>query len=429
MTGNEIFLGLGAAVAAGLVIGFEREQSHGARGSGRSSMGGARTYPLLALVGAISGLLTHSLGPWPFALAFLGVLGLVGTSYRHDVKQGERGLTSEVALIFTFLLGALPLVPVLPETGQRILLTLGLAVVGTVLLSVKVPLHAFLQKVGPEDVFATLKFLLVAVVVLPLLPDRTYGPLEVLNPRKIGLMVVLIAGISFVGYVAVRALGARRGLGFTGLLGGLASSTAVTLSFSARAKQTPQLSDSCALAVVLASSIMFARVLVTVAVVHPPLVSLLAIPMGAMGLGGLGASLWLWQRAKRSAAGGSGEVTLHNPFELSSAVKFAALYAAVLLGAKAVTENFGQGATYAAGILAGATDVDAITLSLANLARSGLSAQVAVTTILLATASNTVAKGVMAAVVGGWRYAARVVAAFGGMIALGALALLGIWLW
>lgn len=427
MTGNEIFLSLGAALVAGVVIGFEREQAHVERKPNRPSMGGARTYPIIALIGAVAALLAQKLGLAVFVVALLGVVALVAISYFHDIQHDERGLTSESALVLTFLLGALAMTPVLESVSQRALLVIGLSVVGTLFLSMKAPLHGFIRKVQQQDVFATMKFLLIAVVVLPLLPDRTYGPLDVLNPRKIGLMAVLIAGISFVGYVAVRLFGARKGLGLTGLLGGLASSTAVTLSFSARAKETPALSDSCAVAVVLASSIMFVRVLVAVAVVNSALLPSLSIPMLAMGLGGIAVSFFLWRRA-RNAEAKAPEIELRNPFELSSALKFAALYAVVLFGSKAATTYFGSGATYLAGVLAGATDVDAITLSMANLAKTGLAAPVAVTTILLASASNTLVKGGMAVVVGGWPFARRVAAAFGVMIALGAAALAFVWL-
>ncbi len=424
MDSNTIFLELGVALAAGLVIGFEREQAMSRENKTRRTLGGARTYPIFSLVGAVAALLAQTLGVWVFVVAFAGTLALVGLSYAKDLQENDRGMTSEAALLFSFLLGALSLTPAVEDTTRRVLVVLSLSVVASLLLSVKAPLHRFIQQLAPEDIYATLKFLVVAVVVLPLLPDRTYGPLDVLNPRKIGLMVVLIAGISFSGYLAIRLLGARRGLGVTGILGGLASSTAVTLTLSGRAKQTPALADSCALAVVLASGIMFVRVLVAVGVVNPALLSELWLPMVAMAAAGGGAALVLWRRAKRAAHLQSEPVDFKNPFELTSALKFAAIFAVVLLVSKAATTWFGTGVTYLTALLAGSTDVDAITLSLAGLARGELSPEVAVTAILIAAASNTLVKGGMAVVVGGWAFGRRVIIAFGVMIAVGGLTLI-----
>jgi uncharacterized membrane protein (DUF4010 family) len=240
-------------------------------------------------------------------------------------------------------------------------------------------------------------------------------------------MVVLIAGISFVGSLAIRILGARRGLGLTGLVGGLVSSTAVTLSFSGRAKEETRLHASFALAVVLASSVMFLRVLLEVAVVNRELLPRLAIPMGAMAVGGALASALLYRRSRKLEAT-LPEIQFSNPFELSSALKFAALFGFILLVSKAATTYFGAGATYLAGLLAGTTDVDAITLSMARLVKGGLAPEVAVTTILIAVASNSVVKASMATVVGGWAFGRIVALSYLCSVALGALGLGAMWL-
>lgn len=429
MEAHEYFLALGVALVVGTLIGFEREQAYHERHKSSVPLGGARTQPLFALLGATSAIVAQKVGAVAFAIALAGLLVLISLSYLEDVRAGDRGLTSEAALLLTFLLGALAATPGIVEPfGQRMLLVLATAVVATFLLSAKAPLHAFIEKLSLEDMFAALKFLIVAVVVLPLLPDRAYGPLEVLNPLRIGLMAVLIAAIGFVGYVAVRLYGPRRGLGMTGALGGLASSTAVTLSFSGRAKGAPgPLAESLALGVVLASSIMFVRILVAVAVVNASLVHLLVIPLSAMGTTGLIASGVLYRRT-RKVLEQAADVKLHNPFELWQALRFALLYAVVLWVSKAATTHLGTGATYAAGVLAGLSDVDAITLSMANLSRAGLRQEVAVTTILLAAASNTVVKAGMAVVVGGWPYGRKVAIALGIVIAAGLAALIPVWI-
>lgn len=289
------------------------------------------------------------------------------------------------------------------------------------LLSAKPRLHPLVRSVSTEDVSGTLEFLIVAVVVLPLLPDRAYGPFDVLNPFQIGVLMVLISGLSFAGYVATRLLGARRGLGITGLVGGLVSSTAVTISMGGRARERPEIADSAALAVMLASTVMFVRVLVIVSLVSPALRRDVALPMGAGAAAGVLASVWLWLRSGRGISGREEPVTVANPFELGAALKFALLFALILVGSKGATVLFGTAGTYAAGVLAGTTDVDAISLSMAKLAADGgISSQVAATTIFLGTASNTLVKGVMGAVVGGWPFGRRVLGAQLAVLAAGA---------
>jgi uncharacterized membrane protein (DUF4010 family) len=239
------------------------------------------------------------------------------------------------------------------------------------------------------------------------------------------VMVALIAGISFSGYVAIRLLGPRRGLGVTGFIGGLVSSTAVTLTFSGRAREAPALRTACALAVVLASSIMFPRILVVVAVVNAALLPLVAPPIAAMGIAGLVASWILWRHSERTER--SPDIEFRNPFELSSAIKLALVFVAVLLGAKAATVYFGDKGSYIAGVLGGTTDVDAVTLSMASLARGGLSEKVAATTIYLGSVSNTLVKAGMAIVVGGWDFGRLVLIAFAALLAAGGLSLAALW--
>jgi uncharacterized membrane protein (DUF4010 family) len=315
------------------------------------------------------------------------------------------------------------------EQRQKVFAVASVAVVATFLLSAKPTLHPLVKRISTEDVTGTIKFLLVAVVVLPLLPDRAYGPFAVLNPFQVGVLMVLISGLSFAGYVAIRLFGARRGLGLTGALGGLVSSTAVTLSMARRANEHPEIAESAALAVMLASTVMFFRVIVIVLVVNPSLGGDVAFPSGFAALGGLGVCLWLWLRSRREKASAE-ELALSNPFELGAALQFALLFAAILLGSKAASVYLGTLGTYAAGLLAGTTDVDAITLSMAKLAPPAgvVSHRVAATTIFLATASNTVVKGIMAAVSGGWPFGRRVVTAQLAMLAAGAVGAAASWL-
>jgi uncharacterized membrane protein (DUF4010 family) len=427
----EPFVSLALAAAAGLLVGLERERSRPPEETRHAFLGGARTHPLLALVGGTAMLAAREVGVVAVVVPFGALVVLVALNYAGEVwRDVHRGITSEAAFLLSFLLGVLALTRGVLEPRQKIFAVASIAVVATFLLSAKPTLHPLARRISTEDLTGTLKFLVVAVVVLPLLPDRTFGPLDVLNPYQIGLLMVLISGISFAGYAAIRLLGARRGLGLTGIMGGLVSSTAVTLSMARRARERPEVVDSAALAVMLASTVMFVRVFVIVAVVNPGLRGDVLFPMGLGAGAGVAACLVLWLRSGRARPGAQ-EIELSNPFELSAALWFALLFAAILLGSKAAATYLGTAGTYAAGFVAGSTDVDAITLSMAKLAADGggLSHRVAATTIFVGTASNTIVKGAMAAVAGGWSFGRRVLAAQLAVLAAGtagaALAWLG----
>jgi uncharacterized membrane protein (DUF4010 family) len=252
------------------------------------------------------------------------------------------------------------------------------------------------------------------------------GPYDALNPFRLGLMVVLIAGVGFAGYVAVRVMGAGRGLVLTGLVGGLVSSTAVTVASAARARAEPKLARTCALSVILANSVMSARVLVIVAALSMPLAKELAVPVGALVLVGAATSAVSWLRA-RGARGTSMDVRLSNPFEISSAVKMALLLAAVGFATRAASAHLGTGGVYVASVLGGTTDVDAISVSMAELTRTGTDLRVGATSVLAAMATNTVVKAGIAGVGGGMPFLRTL---FAPAAATLAAALLGIaWVW
>jgi uncharacterized membrane protein (DUF4010 family) len=409
---HEIFFSLAVAAASGLLVGLERERSAG-DDRGRSTFpGGARTHPLVALSGALATLLSRSVGPAAVVVAFGAIVAFLALGYARDLRSGgERGMTSEVAFVVTFLLGAASTATSIAPPERRFLAIAATAVVVTLLLSAKPVLRPFARRMSEDDVVAALKFLVLSVVVLPLLPDAALGPFGALNPFKIGVLVVLVAAVDFVGYVAIRLLGANRGLGLTGFVGGLASSTAVTLSMSARAREEPAATTGCLLAILLAGSVMFLRALGLVAVAGPHLLGVVVRPIGAMAVVGFALCAVVYARGRRSRE--RGELELSNPFELASALKFGAFFALVLVGSKAAAKYFGAGGTYAAAFLAGVADVDAITLSMAGAAGGPMPDSVAAIAIFVATASNTLFKAGMAVVVGGWRFGRWVALAFG----------------
>ncbi len=410
MESFEPYPSLALALLSGLLIGLEREHSKPSAAEKRGFTGGVRTYPLFALLGATTALMMEKHGPLPLFGAGLALTVLLAVGYMRDVEQGHVGLTTEASALLTFFLGALATSHGVIEPLQlRIFVVASITVAATFLLSAKPELRQFSAKLSRDDVIATVKFLLIAVVILPVLPNEPLGPYGALNPYRIGFMVLLIAGIGFVGYVAMRLFGHGKGLLITGAIGGLVSSTAVTLASAARAKQTPALASVSALAVVIASTIMFVRVLITVAAVEVSLLPKLAVPLGAMAAISLGAVGWLAFR-DRGHRSTESTVELTNPFELRKALQFGAFFVFILVASRWATDTFGNAGTYLAGLFAGLTDVDAITLSMSNLVKSNsIEPQVATRTIVIAVASNTVVKAIMALVLGGWAFARRIV--------------------
>jgi uncharacterized membrane protein (DUF4010 family) len=378
---------LGAALGLGMLIGFERERT---RGDGKV-VAGVRTFALVSLFGAVSVYAGELSGlSWIVGLVFLAILALVVTSYQIMAKKGEIGATTEVSILLTFFIGCFC---AWGEVGIAGALT----VITMLLLALKKWLHGLAKRIEPSDVEATLKFAIITLIILPLVPDTNFGPagLEVINPYKTWLMVVLIAGLNFVGYILVKALGREHGFGITGLLGGLVSSTAVTLSFSQRSRNQPGMAPVLALAILLAWTVMFFRVVVEVGVVNFSLAKTLVVGMLLMGAVSLVICVYLWRRgrSRETAEVDSG----HNPFELGDAIKFGLLFAVVLFVANAAQVYFGDTGLYVAGALAGLTDVDAIALSMADLAKQDPGSSIAAArTIIIAVISNTMVKCGMA---------------------------------
>lgn len=405
----EPYISLGLAGLTGMLIGLEREHSRPPPEQKRAFLGGVRTYPLIALIGAAGMLLAPRLGPWPLVVAGLTLAALLAMSYWRDADTGHTGITSEASALLTFLLGALALAGDSVGPFQvRVFVVASVGVISTVLLSAKPELREFSSKLSRDDVLATLKFLLVAVVALPVLPNEPHGPWGVLNPFRIGMLVTLIAGVSFVGYVAIRLLGSGRGMLVTGAVGGLVSSTAVTLAAAGRARQTPALAGVAGLSVLVASTVMFPRLLAVLAAVEQTLFRSLVLPLGVMAAtAALGTTALYLREGRQSPA--QAPVEVRNPFELSSALKFGALFIVVLLVSRWAQATFGASGAYVTGFLAGLTDVDAISLSMANLLKSGeVELDVARTTVVLATCANTLSKTGLALALGGVTMGVRV---------------------
>jgi uncharacterized membrane protein (DUF4010 family) len=373
------------ALLVGALIGIERErhgQEHDLPG-----IAGLRTFILYALFGALCGWLSLTFdSPWVLAAGLLCAAAAMLSGYVLSARLGPEyiGQTTEVAGLATFLLGAVA------AHGERELAA-GLGVTVAAILAYKQPLHGFVEKLGTDDVYAALRLLVATFIVLPILPDEPLDPWEALNPQTLWLLVLLISGLSLAGYVLTRTLGAHRGIPITGLTGGLVSSTAVTLAFArqSREKQYQKAAAAIVCGMLLAWAVSYLRILVEVLIVNRALLPPLLAPMLTMTLV---CAAYAWVHLRRAGDDAQeATVPLRNPFSLTSAIKFAAVFAVVLLVVKVVQTQAPASGLYLVAVVAGTTNVDAITLSMANYARSG-SAEVAVDAITLGALSNTVVK-------------------------------------
>ena len=386
------------ALLIGALVGIEREKHKAAEHP--ATFGGLRTFILFAEAGAIGAWLSQHLGtPWVFIATLTAVTVTVVTAYvlENRVKPDALGLTTEIAALTVCLLGG----AVMYGYAE---LAVALAILTSAVLAFKQPLHGLVQKLGTDDLYAALKLLIATFIVLPLLPAHPIDPWEAFNPYKLWLLVILISGLSLVGYVAVRWLGATRGTAVTGLSGGLVSSTAVSLSFArqSRTDKDPLAGDTLAAGILIAWMVMFVRVVVTVAIVYPPLVTRLLVPFATMATtaaGLAGVFYWLGTRRARPIEA-SGEVPVKNPFSLAAATRFGLVFALVLVVVK-LTERYAPvEGLYVVAAVAGLTDVDAINLTMAEFARQSGELGTAAAAIALAALSNTLVKYGMVLVLG-----------------------------
>jgi uncharacterized membrane protein (DUF4010 family) len=390
----ELVQSFATALFIGALVGTERSHHQRDRVEG---FAGLRTFVLVAELGAVCAWLTRALeAPSVLVVGFASVALLIGLAYYVDsVRSGAAsGATTEVAVLAVFALGAVAVL------GSP-LLAVALAIVTAVLLALKDQLHATVERVSQVELLATLRLLFASFVVLPLLPNHPVDPWGALNPFKLWLLVVLISALSMIGYVAVRLYGAARGTLLTGFFGGLVSSTAVTLTFTRQSREPAARPGALAAATLVAWTVMFLRVIVIVGALAPA-----ALPTATMALGTMALATLLTGLVSLRGAGAWGateprELALKNPFRLRSAAKFAALFALVLVVAKLAQEHFPGVGLYGVSALAGATDVDAVALSLLELVTRGeASAVVVVRGLVIAAIANTWVKLGMAFTLG-----------------------------
>lgn len=397
---HQVFLRLAVALAIGLLFGVERGWQERGVAEGQR-IAGVRTYTLIGLLGGVAGLLASQVGGLALGLIFLGLVGLLTAAHALDAeRRADVSVTGLVAALLTFLLGALAALGELAGSAAA-------AVIATLLLGAKPALHRWVGALEQKDLRAGLTLLLISVVLLPLLPNRGFGPWAAFNPYATWWMVVLIASVSFAGYYAIRLVGCRRGTLLTGLFGGLASSTALTLHFARLARAEAGLTPMLATGILVACGTMLPRLLLVAAVLNPALLRPLLAPILAMAGIVYAAAALYWVTQPRAPQETTALLT--NPLELRSAMGFGLLLALVVLLAKALEAWLGTRGLLLLAAVSGIADVDAITLALARMNLADLALSTTVAGIVIAASVNTLAKGLIATAIGGPALGRRVV--------------------
>lgn len=430
-----------SAVGLGALIGVQREFE--IQQFGKADIAGLRTFVLISILGALAGYLSFVFLE-SYTLIFVGLIilaaltvaGYVITAIKN--KEEIVGITTEVAVFLTFILGMMCVI------GYRLEAVI-ITIIIVIFLALKKPMHEFVRHIKVSEVYATLKFAVITLLVLPFLPNVNYSlmdipllnklievtsifpvelakQLDVFNPFKVWLLVVFISGISFVGYILIRIIGTDKGLGVTGVLGGIASSTALTSSISLESRKKSKIVIPFVMAVIVGCSTMFIRVLVEILVVNPNLLKSTAIPMLTMGISGFVFSFVLWKMIKTTKVE---EMQFNSPFTLGPALKFGLLFLFVLVISKLGSIAFGAKGVYLAAFIAGLADIDAITLSMATIAAAGgISSYVAAFAITIAAITNTAVKAGITYLFGGEEFRKRTVIIFAFIILLGLLSVL-----
>ena len=409
---NEKWLILLLSLGLGLLVGMQRE-------SARSKTAGIRTFPLITLTGTICGLLAKEFDGWILAAGLLAITLLLVVGNLHRLKNDIEGsgITTEIAVLFMYGMGAYL---VFGETIIAVVLT---AVV-TVLLHFKETLHGWVGRFGADDLKAIMQFVLISMIILPVLPDITYDRYASLNPKNIWLMVVLIVGISLVGYFIYKFIGSKAGVLLGGILGGLISSTATTISYSRMARNTEAVTKLAAFVILTASAVSLIRVMIEISIVAPSSFRSFIYPLAAELLVMIILVVILFFQNRKEETKMPAQ---NNPAELKGALIFALLYGAISFISAAVKNNFNDQALYIVSIISGLTDLDAITLSTAKMAeQKGLEPDLGWRLILVATLSNLVFKGGMAMVMG-TRNLGRVVGILFGILIMAGVLIILFW--
>ena len=378
---KDLIQGVLIALALGFLIGLEREYAKRVIDK-EEQFAGVRTHTLIGLFGFLCAYLATHYGHWLFIIAGAGLITLVIASYVVSAKTGNYGITTELSAILTFVIGAIVF-------QGEVLLAVITTVILTSLLSLKLKLHTFITTLTAQEIRAFIQFVIISAVVLPFLPTEPFGPNGVWNLHEIWTMVILVTGISLAGYLLAKIIGTQKGTILAGVVGGLVSSTAVTLSMARRSRESTTTSPIiAAVGIIGATATLYPRILLEAWVVNRALALQMAIPIAAITAAAFGIAYWVHRNNKEASAA---PVPLTNPLNFSVAIQFGLIYMAVQWLMDLSAGSSSTAGLYVASLVFGATDMDAITLSIAR--QPGVAENIqGVTAILLATLSNTVMK-------------------------------------
>jgi uncharacterized membrane protein (DUF4010 family) len=382
LTQGEFIIRLLVVIGIGSVIGLERQYS--AMKENSHGFAGIRTIIFLVLLGFIAGLFYFLFSPWVYVAIFLGVSLLISVSYWYTATQGDRGSTTELSLFIAFVLGSMTLIGMIE-------VSLMITVLVVLVLSSKFRIKTIVGKITAEELYALIRFVVMALLILPFLPDETYGPYQVLNPREIGWVIILTSGLGLVGYMLTKFLGPKKGILLGGIVGGLVSSTAVAWVYAKKSKENENLASNCATAILAASSIMFVRVLIWTFIFNQVLFNRLLPAVGLVFLSAVGITLYIYFR-RQDKQNGDTEIPVKNPLDLKGAMLFGLIYTVILLVVSYANENLGESGILLSSAIAGFSDIDAVTISLAKLSGLKVDLGIASLAILLAAISNTLVK-------------------------------------
>jgi uncharacterized membrane protein (DUF4010 family) len=415
---QEVYRDLALSLAIGLLIGIERGWSARVEAPGRR-VAGLRTFGLLGLLGGLLGTIGLHVHPIASFVVLAGAVAAVVAGYVNDMRvNGRVSATSTVAALLTLCLGLI-------ATNGYPRLAMAAAAAATLLLSLRSRLHAWLARLDERDVLATARFAIIAAAILPLLPDRRFGPYEAWNPRELWLVVVLVTGFSFAGYVAARRFGPARGTLATAAIGGMYSSTAVTAALSRRLADPAEPREALASGVALASAMMLLRVLVLTALLASSAAPTLAMLVGPAALVAVAIGAWQVRQSIGTPAAAPPVLGRGNPFELLPALGFALIVAVLALATRWAAARFGDGGIAALIAITGTFDVDAAIVTLGGLPEGMLAPEVAGLVLAGPVLLNTLFKaGIALALAGprrGWPAALPLLAAAGTMLATAAV--------
>ena len=366
----------------GLLLGLERE--HSALIKKEQVFAGIRTFVLLTLSGFTGAALGFLIAPWIFAVILVSVMSLTAISYWISSNKGDIGTTSELAGLLAVILGALTFLGFIE-------ISLMITVIILVMLSTKIQLMNVIDQITQEEIYALVRFVVVALLIFPFLPNENYGPYDVINPREIGLVIILTSGIGFLGYVLMRVLGANKGILLTGIVGGLVSSTMVTWVFSKKSKEDKTLNSLYTSAILAAGTIMVVRIFLWVYLFNKELLAGLILPLIIIILTQVGTAVYFYLRSTKDNPKESA-LKLGKPLEMTTAIFFGVLYVSILLIVSYGNDYFGNEGIFVTSALAGVSDVDAISISISKMSKVNISTTTAQNAILVATLSNSIAK-------------------------------------